>query len=1209
MNKKVFIPISALMGALLLALFATMTPFVAEPDRAYAQSPDTTLYELGIDSTGGAVSDSLMPEFVPSQPPVEGGHTTYASNDITSLTLTAKASHTAANVVVKAGASENAADTANAVDEVSGTPGTYTIDNTNGLQGEGLNTVILITVTAADGVGEATYKVTVERGAAGSAVVSLSALKIIAGADDEVPHSASGTAFSAGDASYTGTATVAYATRSVEVMATPTDSSATVAVTSNKDSDVQNNVVDLSEGANVIKITVTAADKATVSAADAYQVTVTRVDSATSARTTLAVLTVNDGNNDVSLSPRFARNGAPVTSGYTAVVVGSVSTVNVTATASDTGANVAVTSGASDSDEDQNGDNVSGSDPYAVTLGADGTDTVILVTVTAADGVSKAIYKVTVERGALNTSTVTNLSALSLMAGGDKIDITPAFDTATNSYTANVPNSTMRVDVMATPTNRGATAAVTSNKDSNVQNNRVDLSEGDNVITITVTAADGTTESSVGDGTNPAYTVTVRRAASTDARVTTLTKLLLETGTTSTPEEDNDVSLMPEFASDGPPAPSGYTAYVVNGTTAVAVTADKTHVGASVAVTSGASDSDEDQSGDNVSGSDPYAVTLETTGPTVILITVTAADEVAMATYKVTVMVGATGSGNTTLSDLSLMAGGSKVAITPAFISTTNAYTATVAYATRSVEVMATPAGRGATAAVMSNKDSDVQGNVVDLSEGANVITITVTAADKATVSAVGDGTNPAYTVTVTRVESDRSTDTTLSNLVLEIGSSSDTDTTNDISLMPKFVANSMPAEDGYTGAVAATVTDDLTLTVVKAHTGATVAVKTGATEAAAMKADALSATGNEYTVPLQAAGLDTVILVTVTAADLVTTGTYKITISKPAEAANADLKELSLGDDVTLLPGFDPTAATVEYRAIVEIPSVTVVAMPRNSRAKVTVASDKDNDIEDNVVDLAEGVNVITITVRPANATDATNDKMYTIRVRRDLSGDASLASLGLKSLPMNMMEGMSIDLSPAFDSGTTTYSADAGNADEITVTAKAMHPEAMVSVTVNGTPAMMTDVPAYWDMLGCPAMNDSVRMYDDHNHPDDATSPYCTTYHMDATHPGLMGDAKDVVDRTFANYYDIPLMVGNNTIRVMVTAEDGRATETYMVTVTREDMSDEARLLARYDADMNGGINDVEIGNAIVDFSTGTLSPEDMGTVIVIWVRTRGM
>ena len=43
MNKKAFIPISALMGALLLALFAAMTPFVAERNLAHAQATSTTI--------------------------------------------------------------------------------------------------------------------------------------------------------------------------------------------------------------------------------------------------------------------------------------------------------------------------------------------------------------------------------------------------------------------------------------------------------------------------------------------------------------------------------------------------------------------------------------------------------------------------------------------------------------------------------------------------------------------------------------------------------------------------------------------------------------------------------------------------------------------------------------------------------------------------------------------------------------------------------------------------------------------------------------------------------------------------------------------------------------------------------------------------------------------------------------------------------------
>ena len=61
MNRKAFIPITALLGALLLALVAAMTPFVAGPDRAHAQSHvsrtlrcmQMSLTEQGTDPTNG----------------------------------------------------------------------------------------------------------------------------------------------------------------------------------------------------------------------------------------------------------------------------------------------------------------------------------------------------------------------------------------------------------------------------------------------------------------------------------------------------------------------------------------------------------------------------------------------------------------------------------------------------------------------------------------------------------------------------------------------------------------------------------------------------------------------------------------------------------------------------------------------------------------------------------------------------------------------------------------------------------------------------------------------------------------------------------------------------------------------------------------------------------------------------------------------------
>ena len=255
----------------------------------------------------------------------------------------------------------------------------------------------------------------------------------------------------------------------------------------------------MSEGKNVITVTVTAADKATM---DTYTVTVTRVPSSLSTKTTLTALslTYDDNGTDtsVSLMPRFTPDRAPREGGYTAETGSTVATVELTANASHSDATVAVMRGEGD---DASLVTAGDEETYPVTLEFEGLDTVIMVMVTAQDGVSKANYKVTVERGPRPDSGVTLLSALSLMAGGNKVMLDPEFASGTDEYTASVAYATSRVEVMATPTNRGATAAVTSDKDSNVQNNVVDLSEGKNVITVTVTAADKATMGCLhGDG-------------------------------------------------------------------------------------------------------------------------------------------------------------------------------------------------------------------------------------------------------------------------------------------------------------------------------------------------------------------------------------------------------------------------------------------------------------------------------------------------------------------------------------------------------------------------------------------------------------------------------------------------------------------------------------------------------------------------------------
>ena len=115
----------------------------------------------------------------------------------------------------------------------------------------------------------------------------------------------------------------------------------------------------------------------------------------------------------------------------------------------------------------------------------------ITVTVTAQDGLTTRAYAVTVTREAAPNDAT--LSALSLSG----IDI-GTFSSAVTSYTTEVGNATATTTVTATASHSDASVSIAPGSD-------VNLSEGSNEITVTVTAADGLT--------TQAYTVTVTRAA------------------------------------------------------------------------------------------------------------------------------------------------------------------------------------------------------------------------------------------------------------------------------------------------------------------------------------------------------------------------------------------------------------------------------------------------------------------------------------------------------------------------------------------------------------------------------------------------------------------------------------------------------------------------------------------------------------------------
>ena len=254
-----------------------------------------------------------------------------------------------------------------------GTAGHQVALNAGEVGGNAAQTAFLVVVTTDTKI--ESYTVTAIRAAPLSDDATLGSLGLSAGTLDPV--------FSAGQAGYT--AEVAATDARITVTAVPVHASATAVITpADADANTDGHQVDLSEGANTVTVTVTAADGATTKA---YEVVVTRV-AAASADATLSALSLSEG----TLSPAFA-TGATV---YSIEVEPVSEYVTVTATAAVVGARVVVSS--PDADPDTAGHQVDIAAPVS-TADADGfTTTAFFVTVTATDGTTRNTYTVTVRR-------------------------------------------------------------------------------------------------------------------------------------------------------------------------------------------------------------------------------------------------------------------------------------------------------------------------------------------------------------------------------------------------------------------------------------------------------------------------------------------------------------------------------------------------------------------------------------------------------------------------------------------------------------------------------------------------------------------------------------------------------------------------------------------------------------------------------------------
>ena len=335
-------------------------------------------------------------------------------------------------------------------------------------------------------------------------------------------------------------------------------------------------MIDLAEGENEITVVVTAEDDV---ATKTYTVTVTRATPSNDAFLfSLSLSGVDDDDLD------FATD----TYSYRVDVANGLTSTKVTATANDAAANIKITLGTTVAESNAMVD---------LTVDLAVGENEIIVEVTSRDS-TKQEYTVTVDRDEPPPSSDASLSALSFswVSAEDLGFVSDDFD-----YDVTVAHGLTVTTVEATTTDAGASYVVYLGGIEDTDRS-INLAEGANAITVVVTAADGLTMMT--------YTVTVTRESEPALDDATLWKLEL-----------SDVTLNPVFV----PATEMYTPPpVANGVTSTTVTAIPNHADATYVV--------------QLDGVDDLDGTVGLdVGENVITVVVTAADNAAIKTYKVTV--------------------------------------------------------------------------------------------------------------------------------------------------------------------------------------------------------------------------------------------------------------------------------------------------------------------------------------------------------------------------------------------------------------------------------------------------------------------------------------------------------------------------------------------------------------------------------------------
>ncbi|TXK76806.1 hypothetical protein FU659_24620, partial [Paenibacillus sp. N3.4] len=712
------------------------------------------------------------------------------------------------------------------------------------------------------------------------------------------------------------------------------------------------------------------------------------------------------------------------------------------------------------------------------------------------------------------------------------------FAAGTLSYTVNVPNTTTAITTVGTKADPAASVAVVGGSN---------LLVGNNTVTVSVTAQDGTTVKT--------YTVTVVRAGSANANLSALTV---------------DGTSVADFAA----GTLAYTVNVPNGKTAAVVAGTKADANANVNVVGGSN---------------------LTVGNNTVTVTVTAQDGTTVKVYTITVVRAAI-SNNADLSDLKV--DGTSVAN---FAAGTLTYTVNVPNVTTSVTAVGTKADPTATVAVVGGSSLNV---------GDNTITVTVTAQDGTTIKAYTikvvraastnanlsaltvDGTSVANFAASTLAYTVNVPNTTTS--VTAVGTKADTTANvvvtggNNLIVGDNTITVTVTAQDGTTVkaytikvARAASANADLSALTVDGTSVAnfaagtlayTVNVPNATTSVTAVgtKADT-NASVNVVGGSNLIVG-DNTITVTVTAQDGTTIKAYTIKVVRAA-SANANLSALTV--DGTSVANF--AAGTLAYT--VNVPNATTSVAAAGTKADSTA-----NVVVTGGSSLIVGDNTITVTV---TAQDGTTVKAYTIKVVRAASTNANLSAL--------TVDGTSVT---NFAAGTLAYTVNVPNATT-SVTAVGTKADATATVAVVGGSSLIvgdntitvtvtaqdgTTVKAYTIKVVRAASanaNLSALTVDGTSVANFAAGTLAYTVNVpnattSVTTLGTKADSTANVVVTGGS----GLIVGDNTITVTVTAQDGTTINAYTIKVVRA-------------ASANANLSALTVdGTSVTNFAAGTLA-----------------